>query len=58
MFSLDVSQDEGTDYIWNLKEDISEAGKANSLSELKSSFDFIFDGGTLEHASNTGAYLN
>ncbi len=58
MFSLDVSQDEGTDYIWNLKEDISEAGKANSLSELKSSFDFIFEGGTLEHVSNTGTYLN
>ncbi len=58
IFSLDISQDEGADYIWNLNEDISGAGKANSLSELKSNFDFIFEGGTLEHASNTGAYLN
>jgi len=58
ILSLDISQDEGADYICNLNEDISEVGKANSLPELKSSFDFIFEGGTLEHASNTGAYLN
>ena len=55
--SIDISPAEGADYIWNMNEDISIDNEDISLVKLSSSFDFIFEGGTIEHVSNTGSYL-
>ena len=55
--SIDISPDEGADYIWNMNEDMSIDNEERSLVKLSSSFDFIFEGGTMEHVSNTGSYL-
>lgn len=44
-YSLDVSDYEGADYILNLGED-------HCPKELKNRFDYIVDGGTLEHVYN------
>ena len=57
ILSLDISDEEGADHIWNMNEDLSADNQDSSLVPLKSSFDFIFEGGTMEHVSNTGAYL-
>ena len=55
--AIDVSPAEGADYIWNMNEDMSINNKDRSLVKLSSSFDFIFEGGTMEHVSNIGSYL-
>jgi hypothetical protein len=55
--SIDISGDEGASYIWNLNEDISTGNIPKELAGLVSSFDFIYDGGTMEHISDVGAYL-
>ena len=55
--SIDVSPAEGADYIWNMNEDMSIYNEDRSLVKLNSSFDFIFEGGTMEHVSNISSYL-
>ena len=55
--SLDISAEEGADYIWNMNEDLSIENEDRSLVKLSSNFDFVFEGGTMEHVSNTGSYL-
>jgi len=55
--SLDISAEEGADYIWNMNEDLSIDNENRNLVKLSSGFDFIFEGGTMEHVSNTGSYL-
>ena len=55
--SIDISPEEGADYIWNMNEDLSIDNEDRSLVKLSSSFDFVFEGGTMEHVSNTGSYL-
>ena len=55
--SIDISPAEGADFIWNMNEDMSINNEDRSLLKLSSSFDFIFEGGTIEHVSNTGSYL-
>ncbi|SVD43424.1 uncharacterized protein METZ01_LOCUS396278, partial [marine metagenome] len=55
--SIDISSEEGADYIWNMNEDLSINNEDRSLVKLSSSFDFVFEGGTMEHVSNTGSYL-
>ena len=55
--SIDISSEEGADYIWNMNEDLSIDNEDRSLVKLSSSFDFVFEGGTMEHVSNTGSYL-
>jgi SAM-dependent methyltransferase len=55
--SIDISADEGANYIWNMNEDISAESTSNELAGLGSSFDFIYDSGTMEHVSDVKAYL-
>ena len=55
--SLDISPEEGADFIWNMNEDLSLDSQDSSSAKLNSSFDFIFEGGTMEHVSNTASYL-
>ena len=57
IYSIDISPEEGADYIWNMNKDLSINDQGSSLGKLNSSFDFVFEGGTMEHASNTGSYL-
>ncbi len=57
IYSIDISPEEGADYIWNMNEDLSVNDQDKTLVKLNSSFDFVFEGGTMEHASNTGSYL-
>ena len=40
-----------------MNDDMSINNKDRSLVKLSSSFDFIFEGGTMEHVSNIGSYL-
>lgn len=56
--SIDISADEGVNYIWNMNEDISAESAPKELVALRSSFDFIYDSGTMEHVSDVRAYLN
>ena len=55
--SIDISSEEEADYIWNMNEDLSIDNEDRSLVKLSSSFNFVFEGGTMEHVSNTGSYL-
>lgn len=51
--SLDITNEEGANITWNMNDDISLGG----FSNLKSTYDIIFEGGTMEHVSNTNMYL-
>jgi SAM-dependent methyltransferase len=51
--SLDITDEEGANIIWNMNDDIS----LGSFSNLKSTYDIVFEGGTMEHISNTNMYL-
>jgi SAM-dependent methyltransferase len=55
--SIDISVDEGANYIWNMNENISAESISKELAGLGSSFDFIYDSGTMEHVSDVKAYL-
>ncbi len=55
--SIDISSEEGADYIWNMNEDMSIDNEDRSLVKLSSNFDFVFEGGTMEHVSNTVSYM-
>lgn len=55
--SIDISADEGANYIWNMNKDISAESISKELAGLGSSFDFIYDSGTMEHVSDVKAYL-
>jgi hypothetical protein len=57
LYSIDISADEGANYIWNMNEEISLENTSKELSGLKSSFDFIYDSGTMEHISDVRTYL-
>jgi len=49
VYSLDVSSYEGADFVWDLNLPVPE--------NLKNKFDFIYDGGTIEHIFNTPQVL-
>lgn len=55
--SIDISSAEGANYIWNMNEDMSINNENRNLVKLSSSFDFIFEGGTMEHVSDIASYL-
>ena len=55
--SIDISADEGANYIWNMNKDISSESISKELAGLGSSFDFIYDSGTMEHVSDVKTYL-
>lgn len=55
--SIEISNEEGAEYIWNLNHDLSSEKAPEEIRNLGSSFDYIFEGGTMEHVSNNATYL-
>ncbi|MDA9603313.1 hypothetical protein N9S25_00865 [bacterium] len=55
--SLEISNEEGAEYIWNLNHDLESDSAPEEIRNLGSSFDYIFEGGTMEHVSNNAIYL-
>ncbi|MDA9955147.1 hypothetical protein N9D54_02530 [Gammaproteobacteria bacterium] len=55
--SIEISNEEGAEYIWNLNHDLDSDKAPEEMRNLGSSFDYIFEGGTMEHVSNNAIYL-
>jgi hypothetical protein len=55
--SIEISNEEGAEYIWNLNHDLNSEKAPEEIKNLGSSFDYIFEGGTMEHVSNNAIYL-
>lgn len=55
--SIEISNEEGAEYIWNLNHDLESDSTPEEIRNLGSSFDYIFEGGTMEHVSNNAIYL-